>query len=97
MRSDLTPHSTKHFQARMSQRGITGDLVDLVRRYGHDDQDRLILNRKDLRRLLDGVRELQRVATKALDKGGLVVVEAGGALITTYNVDSYDRGRGHDR
>jgi hypothetical protein len=27
------------------------------------------------------------VVLKALDKGGMVVVEAGGALITTYSVD----------
>jgi len=97
MNSDLTPRSTKHFQARMSQRGIPGDLVELVRRYGRDDQDRLILDRKDVRRLLDGVRDLQRVVMKALDKGGVVVVEANGALITAYNVDSYDRRRGCDR
>ena len=78
---------TKHFRSRMAQRGISGDLVDLVRRYGRDDQDRLILSRKDLRGLLDEVRDLQRVVMKALDKGGLVVVEADGALITTYNFD----------
>jgi hypothetical protein len=80
------PISTKHMQTRMSQRGIPGELVHLVRQYGRDDQDRLILGRKDLRDLLDGVRALQRVVMKALDKGGLVVVETGGALVTTYNL-----------
>ena len=78
---------TKHFRARMSQRGIPGDLVDLVRRYGRDDQDRLILSRKDLRGLLEGMSALRRVVVKALDKGGLVVVEEDGVLITTYNLD----------
>jgi hypothetical protein len=34
-----------------------------------------------------------RKVIKALDKGGVVVVEAGGKLITTYNVDSYDTGQ----
>jgi hypothetical protein len=87
MDSVTAPQPTKHFRARMAQRGIPGDLVGLVRQYGRDDQDRLVLNRKDLRGLLDQVRNLQRVVMKALDKGGLVVVEADGALITIYNFD----------
>lgn len=91
------PHSTKHMQARMSQRGIPGELIDLVRRYGRDDRDRLILNRKDLRGLLEEVRGLERTVIKALDKGGVVVVETDGALITTYNASSYDRRCSHDR
>jgi hypothetical protein len=42
---------------------------------------------------LEEVRGLERKVIKALDKGGVVVVETGGALITTYNLDSYDRGQ----
>jgi hypothetical protein len=86
-------HTTKHMQARMSQRGISGDMVHLARRFGRDDQDKYILDRKGLRRLLEELRGLERKVIKALDKGGVVVVEAGGALITTYNVDSYDTGQ----
>jgi hypothetical protein len=93
MESSPLPHLTKHMQARMSQRGIPGDLVDLVRQFGRDDQDRLVLNRKDLRGLLDEVRGLERVVLKALDKGGVVVVEADGALVTAYNAGSFDRRR----
>jgi hypothetical protein len=96
---DAVPHPTKHMYARMSQRGISGDLVDLARQYGRDDQDKLILDRKGLRGLLDELRGLERKVIKALDKGGIVVVEAGGALITAYSADSYDRRRlhGHGR
>jgi hypothetical protein len=85
--------TTKHMQARMSQRGISGDMVDLARRFGRDDQDKYILDRKGLRCLLEELRGLERKVIKALDKGGVVVVEAGGKLITTYNVDSYDTGQ----
>lgn len=81
-------HATKHMQARMSQRGISGDMVDLARRFGRDDQDKYVLDRKSLRDLLDELRGLQRKVIKALDKGGIVVVEADGALITTYSADS---------
>ena len=76
---------TKHFKARMSQRGIRQDLVDLTLRFGEDDQDRRILGEKALQRVLDELRMIERQVLKALDKGGIVVVEANGALITTYN------------
>ena len=88
---------TKHFQARTGQRGIPGDLVELARRFGADDRDRCVLDRKGLQRLIDELRALQRVAMKALDKGGVVVVEAGGALITAYTVDSFDQRRADGR
>jgi hypothetical protein len=81
-------NATKHMQARMSQRGISGDMVDLARRFGRDDQDKYVLDRKGLRGLLDELRDLERKVIKALDKGGVVVVEADGALITTYSADS---------
>jgi hypothetical protein len=97
MENGSTPRTTKHMQARMSQRGITGELVGLVRQYGHDDQDRLVLDRKNLRSLLSELRDLERVVLKALDKGGLVVVETDGALVTTYNRDSFDARRTYDR
>src|SRR3954454_20380503 len=95
--SSYKPKSTKHTQARMSQRGIPGELVELVQRHGRDERGKLVLNRRDLRSLLNAVRDLQRVVIKALDKGGLVVVETEGILITTYNVDSFnpDRAYGH--
>lgn len=57
----------------MSQRGIPGDLVDLVRRYGRDEQDAVVLDRNGLRDLLEEVRALQRTVMKAIDKGGVVV------------------------
>ena len=97
MQSNSAPHATKHMQARTSQRGIPGDLVDLVRQFGRDDHDRLVLNRKDLRGLLNEVRGLERVVMKALDKGGVVVVEVDGALIAAYNADSFDERRAHVR
>ena len=81
----------------MSQRGIPGELVDLVQRHGRDERGKIILNKKDLHSLLDAVRNLQRVVVKALDKGGLVIVESDGALITTYNIDSFDPDRAYGR
>jgi hypothetical protein len=80
----------------MSQRGIPGELVDLVERYGQDEWGKIVLNKKALQILLNDVRRLQRVVLKALDKGGVVIVESGGSLITTYNAATCDRpGHGH--
>jgi hypothetical protein len=74
----------------MSQRGINQDVIDLTRQFGEIDQDRVVLGRKGLSRLLQAIRRIERVAMKALDKGGVVVVEDGGSLITTYRADSFD-------
>ncbi|CAN2536303.1 hypothetical+protein [Methylocapsa aurea] len=75
---------TTHFQQRMSQRGVTMELVELVRDFGEIDQDKRVLGRRELQELISSLRDIERKALKALDKGGLVVVEADGRLITTY-------------
>ena len=58
-------------------------------------QDKYVLNRKSLERLLAEARNLERKVIRALDKGGVVVVEDGNQLITTYSSKSYDRRRAH--
>ena len=75
---------TRHMDARMNQRGIPGALVELVLSHGYWEGDACKLGRKDLRQLKDDVERLRSTVIKALDKGGLAVVEAGGALVTTY-------------
>lgn len=80
-------HKTKHFQQRMSQRGIKQDMVDLVLTYGETQGDKIILSRKASAQLMAAVRTLGKI----LDKGGLVVVTSGDAQLTTYNY----QGRGH--
>jgi len=78
---------TRHFQQRMTQRGINQDMVDLVLSYGETDGDKVILSRKASARLMEASRTLAKI----LDKGGLVVVACGDAQLTTYNYE----GRGH--
>lgn len=80
-------HKTRHFQQRMSQRGISQDMVDLVLSYGETDGDKVILSRKASARLMEAARTLAKI----LDKGGLVVVASGDAQLTTYNY----QGRSH--
>lgn len=81
---------TKHFHKRMGQRGITQVLVDLVRDYGIERGDKATLDRRNIDELLKGVDKFRKKLISLRDKGGIVVVEVGGELITTYRVDSFD-------
>lgn len=88
---------TRHIGKRMSQRGIRQVLVELTVQFGEDVDDRCVLGRKGLELLLIELRELEHTTMQALDKGGIVVVQADGALITAYNVDSYSRTHSNGR
>ena len=77
---------TKHFQQRMSQRGVNQAMVDLAVNCGVIDQDRYVLSRKSALALLDERQRELRVLKKIVDKGGVAVVTEGDSLITTYNV-----------
>lgn len=78
---------TKHIQQRMSQRGVTNDVVDFVINNGLIKQDKYYLNRKEILKMLADTDKTRKILTKMLDKGGVVVVADGENLITTYNFD----------
>lgn len=82
---------TRHIQARMTQRGIRQELLDIALQYGDPVQDKVVLGKKALQVLLDELQGLERSVLKAMDKGGIVIVTEGGQLITTYNLNSYSR------
>jgi Domain of unknown function (DUF4258) len=84
---------TRHMMTRMNHRGIPQDLVDLALEHGEVLQDKYVLGRKTLERLLTEIRDRERTIIRALDKGGVVVVESDNRLITTYTKGSYDRRR----
>lgn len=79
--------TTRHIQQRMSQRGVSRDMVDLVLTHGTLDQDKYVLGRKEALSLLDSLQREERLLKKILDKGGVVVVANGNSLITTYNCE----------
>lgn len=79
---------TQHAHQRMTQRGITRSMIDLVLEYGEVEQDKAILDRKHAQRLIRELEEKLRTAKKILDKGGCVVVEADNTVVTTYNYQS---------
>lgn len=82
---------TRHMHKRMNQRGVTQHMVDLVRQFGVNINDKQILDRKNIDALLNRIEVLHKDLLKLRDKGGLVVVEDNDTLITTYRIDSYNR------
>lgn len=82
---------TRHMRQRMGQRGINGALVDFVLEYGRPDKDCHVRDRKEALSLLVQLQREERLLKKIVDKGGVVVVAEGSALVTTYNFT----GRGH--
>lgn len=78
---------TNHSKTRMTQRGITADMIELVLEFGDYIKDKVILNSKKIKKLIKCINcELKIKLLKILDKGGLVVVLGDdGVVITTYN------------
>lgn len=80
--------TTLHIQQRMSQRGISREMVALVLAYGKPIRDRHILDRKGALKRLEELQKEEKVLKKILDKGGVTVVATDGALITAFNRES---------
>ena len=79
---------TQHAHQRMTQRGITRTMIDLVLEFGEVNQDKAYLDKKHAQQLVRELEEKLRIAKKILDKGGCVVVEAADTIVTTYNYQS---------
>jgi hypothetical protein len=77
----------------MNQRGIPRRLVDFALRHGRVEGDRHVLDRRESQRLIETLTEELRLAKRAMDTGGVTVVEAGGRVVTAYNVDMGARRR----
>lgn len=83
---------TLHMDVRMNQRGIKAELVELALEHGEWSGDQCRLDRKGLKHLIADLDHQRAVALRALDKGGLVVVEVGDTQITTYPIRNAHRG-----
>lgn len=82
---------TRHLHKRMSQRGITSRMLDVVGDFGVVQGDKRILDRNNIDALMRSMDGLRKDLIRLRDKGGVVVVEVDDVQITTYNIDSYDR------
>jgi len=81
-------NETLHINQRVRQRGITKRMIELTLEFGEVQADKIRLGSRRIKKLLKQHKvsqELKRDLLKILDKGGLVVVASGSALITAYN------------
>jgi hypothetical protein len=83
-----TVAKTKHFSSRINQRGIREATVELAQKHGCAHGDKLILGRKQIRSVLEALDRERKELIRAMDKGGVIVVESCGDLITAYDFDS---------
>lgn len=79
-------HTTHHCKARQAQRGIPLKMVDYVLSHGSQSRDKIVLGDREVRQRLAELDEERRLLMKIKDKGGVVVVANGEAVITTYNL-----------
>ena len=78
---------TKHMQARMGQRAINERLLEIVHSFGVAlPNGRRLLNRQALQCLQTSLRRLLRDSERALQKGGMGVVEVDGLQITAFGL-----------
>ena len=73
----------------MSQRGVTPDLLTLALEYGEPmDDGKIVIGVRALDQLMNELQSLKKAAQKAKEKGGIVVVEEEGHLLTTYPLNA---------
>ena len=88
IRIDSIMPKTKHYQSRIQQRGIKESTIKLAQELGQVYGDKFILGKKEIQHELKNIRKREKNLLKALDQGGIVVVQAEGVLVTAYQIDS---------
>ena len=78
-------YETLHINQRARQRGITKRMIELTLEYGVVQADKVKLGTRRIKKLLQTHKEIKSDLLKILDKGGLIVVISGAAMITAYN------------
>ena len=78
-------YETLHINQRVRQRGITNRMIELTLEYGIVQADKIKLGTKRIKKLLRTHKHLKTDLLKIMDKGGLIVVVSGAAMITAYN------------
>jgi len=78
-------YETLHINQRVRQRGITNRMIELTLEYGIVQADKIKLGTRRIKKLLRTHKHIKADLLKIMDKGGLVVVVSGAAMITAYN------------
>lgn len=83
-------YKTRHICQRMSQRGITSEILDLLKSFGIQDGDKITLDKKNCLELSKIFSKLKKVSDKMAEKGGYSLIASDEALITIYRLDSFN-------
>ena len=78
---------SNHFIKRMNSRGISADMVNIAFIYGDEKDDKIILSRKIIKKLLKKHPQNKRILTKIYDKGGIVLICKDDTIITVYTAN----------
>ncbi len=78
-------YETLRINQRARQRGITNRMIELTLEYGIVQADKIKLGSRRIKKLLRTHKDIKADLLKILDKGGLIVVVSGAAIITAYN------------
>jgi hypothetical protein len=90
MNMESTMQISTHCDARMNQRGIKKDLIDLTLDLGDVDGDRYILTSKIIDLEISDLQRRMHLLDEARRKGGVTVVTVGNTVITTYRTNSFN-------
>lgn len=82
---------TAHADARMNQRGITRNVMDMVIAHGDPHGDKIVLSRKRAGKLIQELKQALQDLQAIEKKGGVTAIMAGDTLITAYRTASYVR------
>lgn len=80
--------NTQHILQRMSQRGISKKIVNLVSKFGIADGDKLILNKKGCQKSRETLKGLLKTLSMIESADGYVVLEKQGDKLIAYRLDS---------
>ncbi len=82
---------TRHMQQRMSQRGITSEIVKMAGIFGICNGDIITMTGINCEFLSNVPAKFKRTLDKMAQEGGCTVVNKGRSLITAFRVDSFNR------
>lgn len=83
-------HKTRHIQQRMSQRGITEAIINMVFDFGISDGDKITLDKKNCQLLSKLFEQMKRTTDNMAEKGCYTLVASGESLVTVYRLNSFN-------
>ena len=89
-------YKTRHIHQRMSERGITQPVIDILYHFGISDGDKITLSKKNCELLSQVFSKMKKITDKMAEKGGFTLVADGETLITTYRLNSFNLAKSFD-